>query len=163
MKYNKEKTLKHEIADNFENCVKILDELIEDEGYSGPLPIFDVEVEVIDMDCVELISASNQGRDQNKSMDCAFIISDHQNDKVVFAEFRFNYENLANLNRKSLIGKVTGSTAIIGGSVPVLQEYAFIFESSLLQQARSRLSRMNPVIPNNYKAFDVEGLKHKYF
>jgi len=95
-------------------------------------------------------------------MDIAFAISDSLNIEILLVEFRFNYKNPNNLQKGDLEGKVSGSKSFLGNSVKINDNYIFIFKPNLIQQARNRMQRMNPKIPNNYIVMDLEGLVTKY-
>lgn len=82
---------------------------------------------------------------------------------MLLVELRFNYKNLANLNRIVLLEKVNGSFLALDNSVDINSNYIFIFQPHLVQQAINRLQRMNPKIPNNYTAMDLDQLIANYF
>ncbi len=83
-------------------------------------------------------------------------------EEMLLVELRFNYQNLKNLKKSDLEGKVRGSVALLPNNV-IHTEYLFIFQPNLVAEARRRLARMNPVIPNNYKTMDLDKLKETYF
>jgi hypothetical protein len=116
------------------------------------------------MDCVEGKVASIERRSPNKSMDSAFITEDAAGmQEIVFVEYRFNYSNLSNLDRNALLGKVAGSTLVLGSPANIHDTYYFVFNSNLKQQAISRFNRMNPAMPQHYKAIDMADIKHRFF
>jgi hypothetical protein len=78
-------------------------------------------------------------------------------------EFRFNYQNLKNLDRQKLIDKVKGSTTALSNPTNLHKKYYFVFNSNLKQQAISRLNRMNPMIPQNYIAVDMRDVMDLFF
>ncbi|MCQ4142241.1 hypothetical protein [Chryseobacterium sp. EO14] len=164
MKYNKVETLKHVIAISYANCVKDYNQIVLDEDDSiNLLPTIFDNVQVIDLDCVEKKLAGNERRNQKSTMDTTFAISDSLRLEMLLVELRFNYINLANLNRKKLLDKVAGSTSILGSSIKINNDYIFIFKSNLIEQAKNRLLRMNPVIPSNYIVMDLQTLFDTYF
>ena len=71
--------------------------------------------------------------------------------------------NLRNLDRKALLGKVSGSMNILNNILEIHDYYYFIFDSNLKQQAINRLRRMNPVVPSNFIATDIDDLKSIFF
>lgn len=164
MKYNKKETENHPILISFNLCKKDFNEVIlKDDDSLNELPDFFNNINVIDLDCVELNKAKIEKRLQTKTMDLSFAISDLINIEMLLVELRFNYVNLSNLDRKELIGKVSGSIAILGDKIKINEKYIFIFKPELKQQAINRLQRMNPRIPNNYLATDLHGLIDIYF
>ena len=164
MKYNKIETINHIVSQNYPCCLKDFNQVILDEDNSLiTLPTLFSDVTVIDLDCIEIIKAKNEGRNRASTMDCCFAISDASNLEMLLVELRFNYQNLSNLNRNKLVDKVNGSIAILGNTVKISNSYVFIFQSNLVQQAKSRLQRMIPQIPNNYVVMDINHLITNYF
>lgn len=164
MNYNKLETKNHLVSQTYPCCVRDFNQIVLDEDDSlNTLPSFFTDVEVLDLDCVEIEKARSEHRNQNRTMDTTFAISDSTSLEMLLVELRFNYINLANLNRIELLEKVTGSLLILGTSVNIHRDYVFIFQPHLVQQAINRLQRMNPRIPNNYIAMDLNQLKQIYF
>ncbi|NHM08354.1 hypothetical protein G4D82_14085 [Flavobacterium sp. CYK-4] len=163
MKYNKAATISHTLSTTYPCCVKDFNQVIlEEDDNLVALPNYFTNVNVIDLDCVELNKAKAEIRPQNKTMDTTFVISNTTTAEMLLVELRFNYRNLSNLDRNELLGKVVGSVLLCSPSV-INNNYIFIFQSNLVQQARSRLQRMNPRIPNNYIAMDLAELIATYF
>ncbi len=162
MKYSKIKTLTLSNSLNKSECLVNFNDLIINEGYTGVLVFNETDI-VLDMDCVELKIAQSEHRVNNSSMDCAFVIDDESNEEVLLVELRFNYKNMKNLDRNKLLKKVLGSTLAIDNSIPINNKYIFIFKKSLVQQAKNRLYRMMPKIPNNYLSMSIQELKTEYF
>lgn len=96
-------------------------------------------------------------------MDCSFAISDEEIVNMLLVEFRFNYKNLANLPAGKLRDKVSGSFNLLGESPTIHNFYIFVFNNDLIQQAKSRFSRLNPRIPNNYIVMNIYELHNVYF
>lgn len=82
--------------------------------------------------------------------------------KWFWVDFKLNIRNFSAL-KDDLEGKVNDSMLFLGNSIPIHNQYIFIFQSSKVQQARNRLQRMVPKIPNNYVAIDLSELIQKYF
>lgn len=164
MKYNKNKTLTHIISKTYPCCVKDYNEIVKHEDNSlTEVPNYFTKTDVIDLDCVERERAKSEKRNQISTMDSTFAISDDENLEMLLIELRFNYKNLSNLNRQKLIDKVSGSLSILGNTVKISNTYIFIFQSNLVEQATNRMRRMNPIIPNNYVAMDLNKLIAQYF
>ncbi|KLT64744.1 hypothetical protein [Pedobacter sp. BMA] len=164
MKYSKQATLDLAKSLNKEECLQGINQLTLKEGSSDANIFTDGEV-VLDMDCVEHKFASIEKRSPVKSMDSAFVTTDSTGTKseLVMVEYRFNYKNLANLSRVELLQKVAGSTAAAQSTTNVHPNYYFVFNSNLKNQAISRLARMNPVIPQHYKAIDLKDIQDLFF
>lgn len=159
MKYNNNETLNHIVSKSYPCCVKDFNEVVFNEDDSlSEIPDYFAETDVIDLDCVEIERARIERRNQISTMDCTFAISDNENLEMLLVELRFNYKNLSNLNRQKLIDKVSGSLSILGNTVKINNTYVFIFQPNLVEQATSRMRRMNPIIPNNYIAMDLNEL-----
>ena len=166
MKYSKPETLAHIVSINNPGCLTIFNDLIVTEGYDGAGNVFNDDVIVLDMDCVEINNARNDGnRNRNSSMDCTFAIKDEVNHSVemLLVELRFNYQKLKKLKQQKLLDKVSGSTLALGTSVPISPTYIFIFKTNLKAQARSWFFRKFPTIPRNYVVMDILDLKACYF
>lgn len=165
MKYSRTETLN--LSDQIEQdlCLEYLNKLISDEGCSSPLPVFVNNEIVLNMDCVEADLANSNGRLKDKSMDSVFVIIDNNgaNAEILLVEFRFNYQSFRNLKRDKMLGKVSGSISALFPISNIHGKYIFVFESSLKNQAISRLNRMNPRIPTDYIAMDINDLKSIYF
>lgn len=160
MRYSKFKTLKLAVNLQKQDCLQNLNTLVVAEGCTEAMPFFTNNEVIIDMDCVERKVAASNGRLQFKSMDSAFV---NYIDEIVLVEFRFNYVNMKNLDKVSLFGKVSGSTAALTGYGNIHNRYFFIFNSTLKNQAIRRFRDMNPSMPQNYIATDLIDLKAIYF
>lgn len=160
MKYSKQATVVYAGALSKKECLEPINDFILREGYNEGALGFATDDEVIDMDCVEHLIASHEKRNPSKSMDSSFIAD---NDEVVFMEFRFNYQNLKNLDRQKLIDKVKGSTTALNNPTNLHKKYYFVFNSNLKQQAINRFNRMNPMIPQNYIAVDMGDVMELFF
>lgn len=160
MKYSKQKSASHIIAQTYPSCFVDIDQLIfkDDDSLLQVGNEFD-NSDVIDLDGVEILRAQRERRNQKSTMDCAFAISDDSKTEMLLVEFRFNYVNLQNLNRNKLVDKVECSHEILGDSVPINENSIFIFQKNLKAQAQSRLYRMYPRVPNNYLVMDLDDLK----
>jgi hypothetical protein len=166
MKYSKSETLSHIVSINNPECLITLNDLILTEGYDGTEVVFNEDVTVLDMDCVEINNARNEGnRNRYSSMDCAFAIKDEVNGnvKMLLVELRFNYKSLQNLKQDKLLSKVSGTTLALGNSVSISDNYIFIFNSNLKAQARSWFFRKFPTIPRNYMVMDIFELRTNVF
>lgn len=165
MKYANQATVDFAKAIGKEDCLEPIDKLIIKEGCEDQFPDIKGDILVLDMDCVEWKDALIEKRDRFKSMDSAFIIENENeiNQEIVFVEFRFNYKNLSNLKKQELFDKVEGSTAAIKQNVKINQNYYFVFNSNLKQQAISRFNRMNPAMPQHFIAVDMNDIREIFF
>lgn len=166
MIYSKSETLVLADEINRNKCIKELNFLISKDGCSETMPFFVNEEIVLNMDCVEGKLASEEKRSPNKSMDSAFIITNHDGNKkeILLVEFRFNYENMKNLDKYELFDKVTGSiNALKKSKTKIKAKYIYIFEPNLKQQAIRRFRNMVPSMPLNYTVLDIHDLKSSYF
>ncbi|MEO8238119.1 MAG: hypothetical protein ABI576_08415 [Flavobacterium sp.] len=164
MKYSKPKTASHIVARTYPSCLVDIDQLIfkDDDSLLEIGNEFD-NSNVIDLDGVEILRAQSEKRNRKSTMDCTFAIIDDSKTEMLLVEFRFNYENLKNLNRNKLVDKVECSREILGDSITINEDSIFIFQKTLKAQAESRLYRMYPRVPNNYVVMDLDDLKTHYF
>lgn len=165
MKYCKEST---EITANLFDPASILvqlNELIKEEGGLNSTLIFEEETIVINGDLLEEFLAENEKRSKEKSVDVIFAIQDESSNlKIQFVEFRLNYTggySFRNLKLQDLKGKVDGSKKVINDAINGF--FPFIFQDHLVQQAKSRLYRMSPKVPQEFVAMTLSELKNEFF
>lgn len=165
MKYDLEKTQTHNLSLDFHCCLKNYNQIIqsEDDDLDDLPSIFDDNVVAIDLDCIERLRASQLRQDQVSTMDTVFAISDLDQTEMLLVELRLNYKNLYNLNRNKLIAKVEGSISLLGNSVPINENYIFIFQPNKKQEAINRIARMIPSLNSNYQVLDLNDLIRIYF
>jgi hypothetical protein len=165
MRYSKPETLNLSAHLNRNNCLEDLNQLILNEGYSDVPPVSIDNKIVLNMDCVESELAKEEARNQNMSMDSAFVIvsNDKSIKEILLVEFRFNYQSLTHLKRDDLLNKVSGSTNALKNTLNIHQRYIFVFSSNLKEQAVRWLFRKYPRVPNNYVATDIAELKSLLF
>lgn len=163
MRYSNDKTLALATEIGRTDCLKDLNQMISHEGFTGALPFFGNSEIVLDMDCVEGKLASYEKRIPNKSMDSAFVISNGKTE-ILLVEFRFNYRNMKNLDKRELFGKVSGSrNALISSTLNIQDNYYFVFDNNLKEQAKRRFRNMVPSMPTHYIATDLIDLKALFF
>ncbi|MBN6710155.1 hypothetical protein JFL47_02725 [Haemophilus haemoglobinophilus] len=143
------------------HCLTSINQLVIKEGFNGNL-IFKDEYVCIDMDQVERVKANDENRVQlNKSMDSAFSL---ENTTIVLVEYRFNYQNLKNLKSQDLTLKKFFSEQIISKEKYLLHnEVYYVFDSSVIEQAKRRFRNFNPQLPQEYKPIELQDLKSKFF
>ena len=166
-KYSKEETLKTSLAQQFKGCVKDYNIIFKDNDDNlGTIPNYFTDVEVIDFDCIEKKLSDLQYRKPVKSVDSIFVISDDSlNREIVLVELRLNYTNMAHLKREELEEKVKETIKTLKSfeNINIHSEYFFVFQPNRTEEARNRLSRMNPRIPATYISIDINSLKQRFF
>lgn len=106
---------------------------------------------VLDGDKLESQIAKLAMRSPLKSVDMIFVAATVSGlNKVVLVELRYNFKNVFNLNRTELELKVSNTLQNLSSSGYSNDYCYFVFCESLVQQARSRMARMNPVIPRKF-------------
>jgi len=165
MRYSQVETSGLAVQINKPQSLKDLNQLIVSEGYAGTMPVFTNSEIIIDMDYVEEVVANEEGRNRNKSMDSSAIITNDSGTvkEILLVEFRFNYLNMRNLDKRALFDKVTGSINALNNPTNIHNKYIYIFNSNLKQQAIRRFRNMVPSMPTNYIAADINDLKTLYF
>lgn len=143
------------------HCLTPINKLVLKEGCVDK-PLFKDELICIDMDEVEKVNAKDQNRDDlNSSMDSAFLL---KNRKVVLVEYRFNYQNLRNLDSKKLTSKKFYSEQIVvKNKYLVYSNFYYVFSSNVIEQARRRFRNFNPKLPQVYKVIELKDLKSMFF
>ncbi len=164
MKYSKTATIDFANLINKEECLQEIGRLTIKEGCKDARVFTGGEI-ILDMDCVEHKSARKEKRKTVKSMDSAFLIEDINGvvSEIVFVEYRFNYTNLTNLNRAALVEKVAGSTIAANSPSNLHDNYYFVFDSNIKNQAINRLARMNPAVPQQFKAVNIQDIYDAFF
>ena len=166
-KYNKEETLNTSLAQQYNECVKDYNIIFKDNDNNLDVtPSYFTNVEVIDFDCIEEKLSGLQHRKPVKSVDSIFVISDNSlNREIVLVELRLNYVNMANLEKKELEEKVEETIKTLKKieNINIHSEYFFVFQPNKTEEARNRLSRMNPRIPATYISIDIDSLKQRFF
>lgn len=166
MKYSNEKTREMAKAIGFPKCLEDLNTIVSRDGCLVAMPYFTKMEIVIDMDCVESNIARSEGRNNNKSMDSAFVTLDEDgSSKIVFAEFRFNYKSMKNLRAKDLRGKKKYSLQNLKqlGELNFHDKFYYIFNDNLKEQARRYFRSLYPSMPNNFKPITIEEMKVAFF
>ena len=186
LKYNECDTLNNPVAISNANCVKLLDDIIfkDDDSLLKPGNLFQNN-NVIDLDNVEINLAKLERRQQNKTMDCAFLVTNKISltpfrlnnnlnfrgvifervySNVQLVELRLNFENAKQVKQKDLQKKIDGSIRIFTPyNLSVRHLYIFVFKSSFLQQMRRRMRNMNPSWRREYKVMHLAELNATYF
>lgn len=165
MKYDHINTITNSVSQTHPQCLKLIDEIIlkDDDSISTLVNMFD-KSKAIDVDSVETCLASLEKRNENKTMDLAFSISDGNHIEIQLVELKLNVKNTSMLIQKDLMGKFDGATSIfVLHNLSVKDVCVFIFQPNKKQEAISRLARMNPKIPRKYKVLDLKELKNTYF
>lgn len=159
MKYSKPETLNEFQSSPFFGCITNLNVLVSKEGFKGE-PVFETDAIVLNLDCAEELLANSFSRLRESSMDCCFVITDESKslNEVLLVEFRYNYTNLKNVNRKKIVNKVEGSKRLLSDSFRIHDINIFVFQSNLKEQAKYRFNRILPRFPMNYKIMDTEEL-----
>lgn len=168
MEYNKDKTINHSIVIQHPCCVQDFNEVVkkEDDGLKikDDVPNFISDAKVLNID-----DAKNEkypiemGEERPKSMDITFAISDNNDSEMVLVDFKLNVRSPNTLKKDGLERKVSDSIVFLGNSIPIHNQYIFVFQPKKVQEARNRLQRMIPKIPNNYVAMDLQDLIKRYF
>lgn len=165
MKYNHIHTITNSVSQTHPQCLKLIDEIIlkDDDSISTLVNMFDTS-KAIDVDSVETCLASLEKRNEKKTMDLAFSISDSNATEIQLVELKLNVKNTSTLIQKDLMGKFDGATNIfVLHNLSVKDICIFIFQSNKKQEAINRLARMDPKIPRKYKVLDLQELKNTYF
>ena len=176
MKYCEQTTREHEINKLTNNsCFMSINCIIEkdlkgDKSFS----IFDENIIAIDTDKAEEVIAKSEGRNQNKSMDMCFGLTEQDAKYILLVELKLGYkkenskilDELNKLNANQFINKVKDSKNILGDSIPIIEEYFFRFESSIINRVMQRIKSITsnaPELRRNYKIATIQELKERWF
>lgn len=168
MKYDKQKTISHPVSITYSCCIQDFNEVVKNEddelNAKQYTCVFLSSVEVLNLDCAKDKKYPIEvGKERPKSMDITFAISENNDSEMVLVDFKLNVRNPNTLKKDGLERKVSDSIVFLGNSIPIHNQYIFVFQPKRVQQARNRLQRMIPKIPNNYVAMDLQDLINRYF
>lgn len=113
---------------------------------------FNPDIECLDMDTYE--SKVLRKSQADRTVDAVIGISTHANNRslnprLFLIELRIGYENVSNLSKTEMEGKVSHTRALLGGEIPIKKENLFIFSRKIAAQAErwfDRQSRTGGVI-----------------
>lgn len=164
MKYDKQKTINHPVSATYPCCIQDFNEVVKNEDESlSQIPNLLNDVDVLNLDYAKDKKSIEVGEERPKSMDITFAISENNDSEMVLVDFKLNVRNPNTLKKDGLERKVSDSIVFLGNSIPIHNQYVFVFQPKKVQQARNRLQRMIPKIPNNYVAMDLQDLINRYF
>lgn len=118
--------------------------------------------ECLNMDSIEKKIAQKEKRNARKTMDISFGVVDGKNKRFVLCEYRLNYKNLKNLDKKELNDKLSNTKNLLGFEPPIHNHYYFVFTHKIKQQAINVLRRLYQN-KSNMVALDLADLKDIFF
>ncbi|WP_454956411.1 hypothetical protein [Capnocytophaga gingivalis] len=165
MKYSKEDTLLHPIAQKYHFCVKDLNLIIRKDLKSSA-DLF-TEVETIDLDDVQEKRAIELRKDKDSSVDTCFVASNGAK-KVILVELKLGIESVNthfgnSKKRKKFLKKFTDSITLLGGEPPIHNKYYVVFNPDVLQEAKRRLYQIGKEFGQDYIVLSIEELKQTFF
>ena len=168
MKYCEATTNNHNISQTYLQCLKDINDLINEniDDKSDLCSFFENNEIVIDGDLAEKMVANFESRNVNNSVDMIFGISQKfKNKQIVFVELKLNCENsMKSIKAIRLIEKDMFSRTLFTTEIEQHQITYFIFSKSLLQQAKSVFqTRLFGKVPNSFIPITLEDLKEKFF
>ena len=156
MKYSKEVTLLHPIAQKYPSCVKDLNLIIrKDLKLSADLF---TEVETIDLDDVQEKRAIELRKDKDSSVDTCFVIVEL---KLGIINPNTHFGN--SKKRKEFLKKFTDSITLLGEEPPIHNKYYAVFSPDVLQEAKRRLYQIGKEFGQDYIALSIDELKQTFF
>jgi hypothetical protein len=165
MKYSKEDTLLHPIAQKYHSCVKDLNLIIRKDLKSSP-DLF-TEVETIDLDKVQKEIATELRKDKDSSVDTYFVASNGAK-KVILVELKLGITNPNthfgnSKKRKEFLKKFMDSITLLGGEPPIHNKYYVVFSPDVLQEAKRRLYQIGKEFGQDYIVLSIDELKQTFF
>ena len=165
MKYSKEVTLLHPIAQKYPSCVKDLNLIIRKDLKSSA-DLF-TEVETIDLDDVQEKRAIELRKDKDSSVDTCFVTS-NDTKRVILVELKLGIINPNthfgnSKKRKEFLKKFTDSITLLGEEPPIHNKYYAVFSPDVLQEAKRRLYQIGKEFGQDYIVLSIEELKQTSF
>ncbi len=164
--YSRKATISHPAVydSKFHECLTGFSALVRKEG--GKPGRFLSEI-IINVDCIETITAQSEKRSPGKTVDAAFVVSHirRSDNRTVLIEFKLRVRNTENLRKKAIEDKVNHSRALLGSKPPIHPHYFLIFNEKVKQQAINRISWLfnKPIQKLPYKATTLKELYGKFF
>ena len=158
--YCSKTTREHPLSEQYKKCLDLLDDITKNESDKKIKTPFLNEV-ALNLDAVE--KATTRVKNQ-ATMDVAFGISKNEgkSGQIILCEYRLNYKSVNKISKSGLDAKIKGSSALLGGEVPIYKPYLFVFSSNIKASAVSKLRRFsaNKVL---YRALDIQDLYDDFF
>ena len=166
--YSLPHTEKHPVVGNRElkECLHLVSKIIQNEGgHSKRLQ----DEKAINVDCVEKKLRRSQPL---KTVDMAFVARDRKkpdpedsNLRTVLVELKMRVRNVNNLRRDDFENKVHNSKDILGNEPQILQDYFFVFNDRVRNQAKHSLYRIfnKPPMQLPYKIVSLKELIESFF
>lgn len=160
MLYHKPTTLDHPLAGKYPVALVNLNTLIVEEGgrhsFKG----------VVDYLIINLDSVAKNQRSGNtlSTMDFAFGIADERerSPRMVLTDFKFRQKEPKNFGRAALDSKVSGSTQLMGHSIPIEKKYYLVIPPNKVSQAQADLRRLYK-LKSPFEAIGIEAFLAKFF
>ena len=165
MKYCQDTTETHPLSLAHPHFVEDIHAIAMAEGYSRAPVIFENAERALNLDKVKEPIYNALGQDLPRSMDMTIGLKsdDTLHRQMLLVEFKLKVKIPTNVDGKDLIEKVNQSVKMLGETLPIREEYIFIFHSDIKEEARSRFSRRFTKIPRTYIVMDMETFKATYF
>lgn len=154
-------TTNHPVAQQYEDCLELLDDITQNESNTNIKTPFLGE-KVLNLDKVE--KATSRVRN-NATMDVTFGISKNQgkSGQVLLCEYRLNYKSVNKISKSGLDAKIKGSKDLLGSEIPIYTPYLFVFNSNIKASAVSKLRRFSNNKKGLYRAVDIQELYEDFF
>ena len=165
MKYSKEETLLHSIAQRYYSCVKDLNLIIRKDLKSSS--DFFTEVETIDLDEVQEEIAIKLKKSKDSSVDTCFVTTNGAK-RVILVELKLGITNPNthfgnSKKRKEFLKKFTDSITLLGEEPPIHNKYYAVFSPDVLQEAKRRLYQIGKEFGQDYIVLTIDELKQTFF
>ena len=107
---------------------------------------FNPDIVCLDMDTYE--SCVLRKSQADRTVDAVIGISTYENNResdprLLLIELRIGYENVSNLSRTEMTGKVTYTKSLLGGEKTIAKESLFIFNNKIAPQAERWFDRQS--------------------
>tara|TARA_B110000908_G_scaffold169700_1_gene227417 strand:+ start:2266 stop:2775 length:510 start_codon:yes stop_codon:yes gene_type:complete len=144
-KHNQLNTINCSIATTYPESIKLIDDLLEDEGADLAGSHFDrCDLNVIDGDELEKSVAKEQIRSNNCSVDIIFVDSSMSFQLI---ELKFNSTSCSTLDNQNIKDKILGTKSILSATkLGVNSIYYVVFSDGAVNVGMNALYRNSPML-----------------
>lgn len=157
MKYCKDTTCKHELAQMYPHCLQEISSYMKKEGGKGNL--FVKQELCINIDEVE---RKNPNANKEATMDMSIGVNfDNYKHYMLLVELRFNYKSPKNISETNIRNKITHSKELVKGTI--VPNYIFLFPKQCKNEARAHFNRIFKGKKVSCTIMDEEEFYNHYF
>jgi len=173
MKYNHVSTQKYfeniclklgsSTSGEFNSCNPTLIEIYHEEG---GISDFNKTEKVVNLDCIDNILVRKHERYGEATMDFSFIITNDNQEEIVFSDFKLRTtsgSNLQSINKNRIRNKIKNSTETYSLEIPTFANQFLIFRKEVVPVAISRINRQYNNQKHSIISIDINDFYQTFF